>query len=151
MAHRGGRRYAQLQSQIHRRCGNTSGDSNARKITVDKIRPTVTLTKLTKPLPNATVTVTTTSTVEATFSEEMNKASVEQTDSGGKPTTFTLSKGTTQVPVKGVSYDTTPKKVTLTPTTRLAAGTYTATISTVPKDLAGNTLAEKKVWTFKVK
>jgi CSLREA domain-containing protein len=134
--------------------GNTSDDSNTRKVTVDKIRPTVTPTK---PLPNATVKAATTTAVEATFSEAMNKASVEQTDSAGKPTTFTLFKGTTQVSAR-VSYTETTTatgekvyKATLTPTTGLTAGTYTATITTAAKDLAGNGLAEKKVWTFKAK
>ena len=61
-------------------------------------------------------------------------------------TTFTLKQGTTLVSGT-VAYSGTT--ATFTPTNGLAASTtYTATISTGAKDLAGNALAANIVWTF---
>lgn len=79
------------------------------------------------------------SALAATFSEAMCALSFPAT-------TFTLKQGTT--PVKGkVAYA--GLTATFTPDASLAPGTeYTATISTWAKDLAGNSLAAKKVWTF---
>src|SRR4029450_8100606 len=77
--------------------------------------------------------------ITGTFSEPMD-ASTISTDS------FTLKQGTT--PVAGsVSYS--GVTATFTPATTLAPlTTYTATINTGAKDLAGNTLAADRVWSF---
>jgi hypothetical protein len=61
-------------------------------------------------------------------------------------TTFTLKQGTTSVSGT-VAYS--GKTATFTPSNMLAASTtYTATITTGAKDLAGNALAANIVWTF---
>ncbi len=77
--------------------------------------------------------------VTATFSEAMDPATLNGT-------TFVLMSGTT--PVAGtVTYAGTT--VRLTPTSTLASNTtFTATISTVAKDLAGNAMAAPKTWSF---
>ena len=77
--------------------------------------------------------------IAATFSVVMDAATVQTT-------TFTLTQGTT--PVSGfVSYSV--KTATFAPLTNLAPSTtYTATITTGAKDLAGNALAVNYVWNF---
>lgn len=83
----------------------------------------------------------------------MNKASVVASKNG-KPTTFFLKKGRTTVAatVKYVETATGQYKAIMTPASPLRSGvTYTATVSTAAKDLAGNALAKAKTWTFKVK
>ena len=87
------------------------------------------------------------------FSEKMDKASVEAS-TNGKPTTFFLKTGRTTVAatVKYVATATGEFKAIMTPTSPLRSGvTYSATVSTAAKDLAGNTLAKAKTWTFTVK
>jgi hypothetical protein len=82
--------------------------------------------------------------VTASFSEAMDASTITSA-------TFTLTAGTTTVPA-AVTYNSTDKVATLNPGADLAAGTtYTATIkggSTGVKDVAGNTLASDKTWTF---
>jgi hypothetical protein len=101
----------------------------------DLVLPIVTLTA---PLSNATG-VDPGSTVELTFSELMNPSTINSS-------TFTLKQGTT--PVSGtVAYSGTI--ATFTPSYSFATGTtYTATITTEAKDLAGNMLADNTVWSF---
>ena len=89
--------------------------------------------------------VSPTANVTATFSEAMNEASVEKTNASGLPTTFTLKKkGTTRTLAATVVYSeptATTFKATLNPSSNLRAGaTYTATVSSVATDLAGNAL-----------
>ena len=87
------------------------------------------------------------------FSEKMDKASVGASKNG-KPTTFFLKMGGTTVPatVKYVDTATGEFKAIMTPASPLRSGvTYTATVTTAAKDLAGNTLAKAKTWTFTVK
>jgi Tol biopolymer transport system component len=86
-------------------------------------------------------------TVEATFSEAMDEASVEAQD------TFTLKEeGFTTTVAATVSYNPSTKKATLTPGANLAPDTtYTATIlggANGARDLAGNALAQDRTWTF---
>ena len=93
----------------------------------DTTAPTVTLT-----VPaNAATGVAINQKIAATFSEEMNPSTISTT-------TFTLKQGTT--PVAGtVTYAGTT--ATFAPSSNLAANTtYTATITTGAKDLAGNPL-----------
>ena len=102
-------------------------------ITVDKTAPTVTLVS---PLDEATGVLVTT-TISATFSEAMDPATITNT-------TFTLDgvSGT-------VTYDAGTKTATFDPTTNLAYNkTYTATITTGVKDLAGIGLAAVYNWSF---
>ena len=84
--------------------------------------------------------------VLATFSEAM------QTSTITKATVTRVRKGTTRPVVAKVSYSPTTKRATLDPSASLARGaTYTATVTTGAKDLAGNPLAPRKTWSFTVK
>src|SRR5206468_3363524 len=77
--------------------------------------------------------------IAATFSEVVDASTISTT-------TFTLNQGTTPV-VGTVTYVGTT--ATFAPASNLAASTtYTATITTVVKDLAGNALASAFVWSF---
>ncbi|WP_411374071.1 Ig-like domain-containing protein [Arthrobacter sp. MPF02] len=110
--------------------------------TTDTTAPTVTATS---PADKATGVAVGTN-VTGTFSEAMDAATITSS-------TFTLTAGTTTTPVSAaISYDGTNKVATLNPGADLAAGTtYTATIKGGTggvKDLAGNTLAANKAWTF---
>ena len=77
--------------------------------------------------------------IAATFSEAMDPTTINTT-------TFTLQQGAT--PVAGtVTYA--GVTATFTPSGNLAANTtYTATITTGAKDLAGNPLASNFAWSF---
>lgn len=81
-------------------------------------------------------------TVSATFSEAMDPATI---NSG----TFSLT-GPGATSVAGlVAYSAISDTLTFTPTTNLAASTtFTATITTGAKNLAGTALASNYVWTF---
>ena len=101
----------------------------------DTTAPTVTLT-----VPaNAATGVAINQKIAATFSEEMNPATITTA-------TFTLKQGTT--PMAGtVTYAGTT--ATFAPSSNLAANTtYTATITTGAKDLAGNPLLSNFTWSF---
>jgi hypothetical protein len=122
---------------------NTSGAGLAKphvwKFTTtgptDILLPTV---NSTNPANSATG-ISRNSSIALTFSEAMNPSTVNST-------TFTLKQGTT--PVAGtVTYNGTTG--TFTPTTNLSANTtYTATVNTSTKDVAGNALQSNKVWEF---
>jgi hypothetical protein len=106
----------------------------------DVVAPTVTLT-----VPaTAASSVGINQAVNATFSKAMDPLTISTA-------TFTLL--TAGTPVTGtVSYDVSSHIATFTPVSSLASSsTYTATISNVAKDLAGNALASGAVpnpWTF---
>lgn len=98
--------------------------------------------------PNASAlppsTACTAQVVNATFSEPMNKATVEASG------TFTLQASGPPLGASlggAVTYDIATRVATFTPTAPLLAGNYTATISPAAKDLAGNPLV-LKTWTF---
>jgi hypothetical protein len=80
--------------------------------------------------------------VSATSSTEMNPATISST-------TFSLI-GPGSTPVAGlVAYSTVGNSLTFTPTANLAPSTtFTATITTGAKNLAGTALAGNYVWTF---
>jgi hypothetical protein len=80
--------------------------------------------------------------VSATFSKEMNPATINST-------TFSLTgPGATAVPGL-VAYAAVGDTLTFTPTSNLAPNTlYTATITTGAQDLAGTGLASNYMWTF---
>jgi hypothetical protein len=130
--------------------GNTSSASNSVTVRVDTTKPMV---KSTTPQSGAT-DVGRGNNLTATFSEKIRTSSVNTS-------TFKLYKlnpdGTqTQITdvVVSLSYD--KLKATLNPfgtkTTLLARNTkYKGVISTGTKDLAGNSLAQQKSWTFTTK
>ena len=90
------------------------------------------------PLNNA-IGVSRNKVVAITFSEAMNPLTINAS-------TFTVAQGTTVVSGVVVYSATT---ATFTPSSLLAASTtYTATITTGAKDIAGNALAANTVWSF---
>jgi hypothetical protein len=97
--------------------------------------------------PTKTTGVSRNTNITATFSEEMDEASVEGAG------VFTLKKREASETVDAtVTYDPDTKTLTLDPASRLGKGaTYTATITTQAQDEAGNALSEQKDWTFKTK
>ncbi len=111
-------------------------------ITLDTINPAV-VSVTPAALANG---VAPTANVTATFSEAMKMSTLTGT-------TFTLvRKGTTEKIPATVGYSSASQKATLNPTNNLVAGvTYTATVKTGAKDLAGNALAGNKVWNFTVR
>jgi hypothetical protein len=81
------------------------------------------------------------SSVAATFSESVQPTTVSSA-------TFTLKAGTTSVS-GGVTLSGDGKTATLTPSSQLADSTsYTATVTTGVKDLAGNAMSANKAWSF---
>jgi hypothetical protein len=106
--------------------------------TVDAPDVALPMVNSTLPLTSATG-VASNNTVSVTFSEPMTPSTINSN-------TFTVLNGTT--PVAGtVIYS--GNTATFTPAADLAANTtYTATVTTGAKDLAGNALAANLVWTF---
>lgn len=104
----------------------------------DTVAPTVT-----SKTPAAGATGVNSSTVTAVFSEAMNTTTMNGS-------TFSLKDNTTGLLVSGaVSYDFTTRTLSFTPFVKLTrAVTYTATITTAGKDLAGNALAAPVTWSF---
>ncbi|PKN85649.1 MAG: hypothetical protein CVU51_08475 [Deltaproteobacteria bacterium HGW-Deltaproteobacteria-1] len=82
--------------------------------------------------------------LNATFSEAMLVSTIIATG------TFTVKETISSADVPGVvTYDAGTLTATFTPTAFFTAGlNYTATITTVATDLAGNAMAVNKVWTF---
>ena len=122
--------------------GNTSSASDSVTVTVDKTAP-----KVDSVIPKEDATgVAPGVNVAATFSEGMQAASVKSS--------FKLyKKGTTTALGASVSYDTTStsRQATLDPSANLKRGTtYKAVVSVGAQDLAGNPLAQQKVWFFTV-
>ena len=100
---------------------------------------------ITSPVVNSTTPanlvtgVAINSNVAATFSEVMDSATITSS-------TVTLKQGATVIP-SAVTYA--GKIATLNPTSNLSSNTvYTATVTTGVKDLAGNSLAVNKTWSF---
>ena len=123
-------------------------DSGAFELAQDTTPPTVITTV---PKANANE-VAPTANVRATFSEDMQPASVKNA--------FKLFKkgSTTQIAAQ-VSYDAATDKATLNPNNNLQRDvTYRAVVTTVAKDVAGNRLdqddsttgSQQKVWYFTV-
>lgn len=120
--------------------GNSDGTSAKRTFTIDTTKPTVgsvTPRHLAKNISART-------NVTAAFSEVMSAATLNRT-------TFKLVKKGTRAPVAaGISYS--GNKATLNPSRNLTAGaTYTATVTTGAKDVAGNPLAATKTWRFTIR
>jgi myo-inositol-hexaphosphate 3-phosphohydrolase len=83
------------------------------------------------------------SSAQASFSEAMDPATITTA-------TFTLAPTAGGAPVAAaVSYDGASRTATLKPNAALTAGTsYTATVTTGVKDLAGNAMAAARTWAF---
>jgi len=82
------------------------------------------------------------STVTATFSEAMNASTVNASS-------FELRNAANALVAATVAYNTSTRVATLTPGTALAgSSTYTATVTTAVRDLAGNPMASNRVWSF---
>jgi hypothetical protein len=75
--------------------------------------------------------------ITASFSEPMNAASITTAS-------FTLSNGVTG----SVSYNASTRVATFTPSGLAYGTTYTATVTTAVRDVAGNPMTMAKVWTF---
>lgn len=119
---------------------------------VDVTRPRVAFTVPATTNPGPTMNVPTNMAINATFSENMAPASISMNS-------FTITCDTPCInPVGNVSYALGTKTAVFTPSMALAADTtYTATITTMATDLAGNTLAGNQallpaasnyIWTF---
>src|SRR5919112_995310 len=106
--------------------------------TVDTAAPTVS-----SVVPDVDATnVAVGDSVTATFSEAMNASTISGT-------TFTLKLPNGNTVPATVSYDAATKTAKLDPISNLAnSTTYTATVTTGVKDLAGNALATAKTWKF---
>jgi myo-inositol-hexaphosphate 3-phosphohydrolase len=83
------------------------------------------------------------SSVQATFSESMDAATITTA-------TFTLAPTSGGAPVSAVvGYDDATRTATLDPSADLSPGTsYTATVTTGVKDRSGNALAAARTWSF---
>lgn len=103
--------------------------------TIDTTAPTVT-----SVFPANTATgILLNANIVANFSETMDPSTINTS-------TFTLMQQGSSTPVNGAV---TGSAATFHPNINLAPGTlYTATITTVAKDLAGNPLATAKIWSF---
>ncbi len=106
--------------------------------TLDTTAPTVSSTNS----DDANTGVPINKRIAATFSEAMNPLTITAA-------TFTVT-GPGTTPVSGtVTYAVVATTAIFTPTSNLASNTtFTATITTVAEDLAGNALARNFVWTF---
>ena len=130
--------------------GNPSAESNSRTVTVDISSPTVVSTTP----PNQATSVARGISPTATFSEKLKARTINGT-------TFKLfkvnpDKSTTQITDVVVSISSDGLTAKLNPfgtaTTVLAPNTkYKAVVTTGAKDLAGNSLAQQKSWTFTTK
>jgi hypothetical protein len=105
----------------------------------DTTPPTITATSPT----NGTTGIATSTIVTVTFSEDMDITTINGT-------TFTLKTTVGSIPVAGVvSYNTTTRVATFTPSGALTASTsYTATVTNGAKDTAGNALAVNASFSF---
>jgi CSLREA domain-containing protein len=129
-----------------------AADGNGSDIGAFELQSDTTPPKVTSTVPANGREVGPAANIRATFSEEMQSASVENA--------FKLfKKGSTTQIAAVVSYDAATDKATLNPNNNLRRGvTYKAVVTTVAKDLAGNRLdqngsttgLQQKVWYFTV-
>jgi hypothetical protein len=110
------------------------------KTIADTTAPTVIATS-----PKNDTTVAAPATITVTFSENMNPTTLN-----GTLTNFTVKTTVGSINVPGtVSYNTSTRIATFTPTAPLAAGTgYTVTVTTGAKDIAGNGLTGNFTFAF---
>ena len=125
--------------------GNEDSSAATRTFTVDTT-PDTTAPTVTSTSPSGKKVAMNTN-VTATFSENMDEASIEA--AGTVKLVLVGRKGATTPVDASVSYDPATKSITLDPSADLGRrATYTATITTAAKDEAGNALAQPKTWTF---
>ncbi len=127
--------------------GNTSSASSPLTLTVNTTPVDNTPPTVSSVVPASGATGVSSSTnVTATFSEAMKASSISRS-------TFKLYRaGTTTAVGATVSYSSTAHKATLNPTNNLKARTrYKAVVTTGVQDVAGNHLAQSKVWYFTTK
>jgi predicted CXXCH cytochrome family protein len=126
-----------LKSRALDTAGNIETPGAGINATVDNTGATVSSTD---PADGA-VHVAITATVQATFSEDMDPASITAA-------TFLLHDGATNV-AGTVNYKEATKTGVFTPAANLKTDTvYTATVTTGVKDLTGNNIGQNKVWSF---
>lgn len=108
----------------------------------DTLLPVITSTSPT----NGATNVSTTPLITATFSEAMMASSITATT----PATFSVKETVSSANIAGaVTYSVLNKIADFKPTLDLTANTsYTATITTVAKDLAGNAMLNDYSWIF---
>ena len=119
---------------------NNNGGGGGGNVNPDVAGPSVTATT---PV-DGTLDVAMSGNITATFSEEMNPATITAT-------TFTVMEGTTEVPGANIPGEVTyaGTVATFNPTSDLNANTvFTAMVTTDAKDAAGNALTAKKTWSF---
>jgi hypothetical protein len=92
-------------------------------------------------------TACTTKDIQATFSRSMDPTTLNSSPAGTLLTFSVKTSGGVNVPGT-VAYDVPNKVATFKASNPIAAGSYTATITTAAKDLAGIALATDKVWNF---
>jgi methionine-rich copper-binding protein CopC len=130
-----------ITTGVKDRAGNALAAQSTSTFTTvaDTTPPTITATS---PINGATG-VATSAVVTVTFSEDMDITTINGT-------TFTLKTTVGSIPVTGVvSYNTTTRVATFTPSGALTANTnYTATVTNGAKDAAGNALAVNASFSF---
>ena len=115
--------------------GNESWYAEEKTVSFDTTPPTVSSTS---PVSNAT-DVAVSSTITATFSEDMDSSTITTS-------TFTLSSSGSNISGT-VSYSN--RVATFTPSSNLSySTTYTATITTGVKDSSGNAMSSNYTWSF---
>jgi predicted CXXCH cytochrome family protein len=126
-----------LKSRAVDTAGNIETPGAGINVVVDNAAPTVVSTE---PVDGA-LSVSTSSTVRATFSEEMDAATVNSS-------TFLLHDGATGV-AGTVSYSSSTRTGIFTPSSELKTdAVYTATVTSGVADLSENTMLQEKVWSF---
>jgi hypothetical protein len=132
--------------------GNSASTSTDNTVTFIVEEPDTTAPKVTSTFPRDGGEVGPAANIRATFSEEMESASVISA--------FKLyKKGSTNQIAATVTYDAETHTATLNPTNNLRKGaTYKAVVTTQAKDVAGNRLdqnssesgLQRKVWFFEI-
>ncbi|MCL4498801.1 MAG: Ig-like domain-containing protein, partial [Chloroflexi bacterium] len=130
-----------IKSRATDSAGNVETPATGVAVTVDNTPPNIT----TITPADGAASVETSATVSAVFTEDVDPTTVNDS-------IFALRNSTNALVPASVTYDQAAKRATLTPTSALSnAITYTATITTGLKDLAGNTLASDYTWSFTTK
>jgi len=127
-----------IKSRATDNAGNQETTGSGIDITIDNTQPTVSSTN-----PNNSDTnVPVTTNITAVFSEDIDVSTITSS-------TFTLKDSLDNLISGSVSYNPSTQTTTFDPSSNLDySETYTATVATGVKDLAGNNMTSDKVWTF---